>query len=222
MIIKGESTILDNDDFQWIQKSDSTDIVNEVCGIIRANSSYQVLVPVHKHLVGTLNLNSQIQQIVNPTGDLIRNTHFRINDKIIYTQNDYHNGIMNGEIGIILGYEKEQKKIHIQFDSQNSIKVIPDSATENLQLAYAISIHKSQGSEFDNVIIALHSSHGLMLQRNLLYTAITRAKKKCVLIGSVVAVRIATQRKPPQRRTRLFSYLKNYDLTRDNKNALRH
>jgi exodeoxyribonuclease V alpha subunit len=113
----------------------------------------------------------------------------RVNDKVMQLRNNYDKGVFNGDLGRIVGIDKEEGKIRIDFDD----KIVEYEADEldEISLAYATSIHKSQGSEYPVVVIPLHTSHYMMLYRSILYTAVTRGKKLVIVVGSRKALAMA-------------------------------
>jgi exodeoxyribonuclease V alpha subunit len=154
----------------------------------------QVLAPMYRGPAGVNALNERLQAELNPPGtrkpekQLFGQT-FRPGDKVMQTQNNYDKDTFNGDIGFITGLDLVEQNLEIDFEGR---KVLYDwSEADQLVLAYAVSVHKSQGSEFTAVVIPLVTQHYMMLQRNLLYTAITRAKKLCVVVGSRRAINIA-------------------------------
>jgi exodeoxyribonuclease V alpha subunit len=151
----------------------------------------QVLIPMHKGPVGTLNLNALIQKEINPMPEAVHvyGNHFRPGDKVMHLKNNYQKEIFNGEIGLIDTINQSESNIVVDYDGRRVSYAF--SELDELTLAYAISIHKSQGSEYPAVIIPLMTHHFALLQRNLLYTAITRGKKLVVIIGSKKAVQLA-------------------------------
>ncbi|MFZ6027700.1 MAG: ATP-dependent RecD-like DNA helicase [Chloroflexota bacterium] len=154
----------------------------------------QVLAPMYRGPVGVTALNQRLQEALNPASPLkpeklLYGTVFRPGDKVMQTQNNYDKDVYNGDIGYVLALDPIEHSLMVDFDGR---QVLYDwSECDQLVLAYAVSVHKSQGSEFPAVVIPLVTSHYLMLQRNLLYTAVTRAKKLCVLVGSRKAIWIA-------------------------------
>jgi exodeoxyribonuclease V alpha subunit len=152
----------------------------------------QVLTPMHAGLLGTVALNERLQAALNPEGpSLVRgNRTFRLGDRVLQTRNDYDSDIFNGDVGHVVAVEGGA--LTIDFDGR-VVTLIGDSL-DALELAYAISIHKSQGSEYPAVIVALHQSHFVMLRRNLIYTALTRARRFACLVTSGRALRTAVGR----------------------------
>jgi len=183
------------------------EVVKELCArrlprVFRFNpfDDIQVMTPTHKGLAGVANLNAELQTLLNPAGkEVTRGGRcFRINDKVMQIINNYEKEVFNGDIGRVVGIEHEEQKLTVKYEDR---AVDYDwSQLDELVLAYAISIHKSQGSEYPAVVIPLLSQHYIMLQRNLLYTAITRAKRLVVLVGSRRAIAIATRNNRIQQR----------------------
>lgn len=153
----------------------------------------QVLTPMHKGIVGTIALNQALQQALNPQspGIEVFGTTFRIRDKVMHLRNNHQKEVYNGDIGIIEDFDKRHQKILVRYDDRS----VPYEKEEIQELtpAYAITVHKSQGSEYPAVILPLMSMHYPMLQRNLLYTALTRGKRLVVLIGTQQAIRMAVE-----------------------------
>ncbi len=194
----------DSSDFFFIEKNKPEETVDTILNLltkrIPEKFSYnpvrdiQVLVPTNKGIVGTVNLNTRIQEVLNPNnvkfsrGSIV----FKLNDKVIQLKNNYKKEVFNGDIGYISHMDLELKEASINFDGK-TVKYSFHEMDE-LSLAYAISIHKSQGSEFKCIIIPLLTSHYMLLQRNLLYTAITRAKELAVLVGSKKAIGMAVNK----------------------------
>ncbi len=147
----------------------------------------QLLTPMHKGAVGTQNMNARLQDALNPqkAGQVqVKRSVFcyRVGDKVMQTKNNYDKEIFNGDLGVITGIDKENKIVSVLFDEEKTVDYELGDLDE-LVLAYAISIHKSQGSEYPCVIVPLFMHHYVMLQRNLVYTAITRGKKLVVVVG---------------------------------------
>ena len=165
----------------------------------------QVLSPMYKNPCGVDNLNQLIQGRFNPPaegkGELKgKNVIFRVGDKVMQKHNDYEKGVFNGDIGEIFAIQKDM--VYVRYPEQD-VKYEGQEVDE-ITLAYAITVHKSQGSEYHTVIMVLVNSHAIMLQRNLFSTAVTRAKRKVILVGSKRAVQTAVQN---QRTSRRFTLL---------------
>ena len=151
----------------------------------------QVLCPMNRGLLGTHNLNTELQRCLNPHGrELIRGgRNFRINDKVMQIRNNYDKDVFNGDIGNVVKIDLEEQELTVQFEER---RIIYDfNELDELVLAYAVSVHKAQGSEYPAVVIPVLTQHYVMLQRNLLYTAVTRGKKLVVMIGTKKALAIA-------------------------------
>lgn len=169
-----------------------------------------VLVPMNRGVVGTQKINYDLQQLLNPGNTdkqlIVSGTVFKVGDRVMQIRNNYDKLVFNGDTGKILDINREEESIEV-FYGDRTISYDFSEADE-LILAYAISIHKSQGSEYTAVIIPIFTNHFALLQRNLLYTAITRAKKFCILIGQPKAIAIAIKNnKGIKRKTFLQEYL---------------
>ena len=160
----------------------------------------QVLTPMHRGVTGAINLNRKLQDVINPDAKGLehREQWFRIGDKVMQQQNDYEKLVFNGDLGRIVNCDPKTKELHVQFDQQ--IVHYQGKEMDQLSLAYAITVHKSQGSEYSAVIVPLTTHHYMMLQRNLLYTAITRGKQLVVLIGTDAAIKKAVENEGSTRR----------------------
>ncbi len=154
-------------------------------------SQIQVLTPMHRGPAGTIALNQMLQAALNPSGPSLdyRGTTYRVGDKVMQLRNDYEKEVFNGDLGEIVRVDDEEGKLGVRFDQREVPYDLAD--LDALSLAYATSIHKSQGSEYPAVIIPLLTAHFVMLSRNLVYTAVTRARKLCVLVADPRALRLA-------------------------------
>jgi len=197
-------------DFYFIERDDAgkaLDMVKDLCARRLPRSfrfdpfdDIQVMTPMHKGVVGVANLNAELQMLLNPTGkEVIRGGRcFRISDKVMQMTNNYEKEVFNGDIGRVVGIEQEEQKLAVRYEDR--VVEYDWSQLDELVLAYAISIHKSQGSEYPAVVVPILPQHYVMLQRNLLYTAITRAKKLVVLVGSRRAIAMAAKNNRVQHR----------------------
>ncbi|NLV73120.1 MAG: ATP-dependent RecD-like DNA helicase [Chloroflexi bacterium] len=163
----------------------------------------QVLSPMHRGPAGVTALNDGLQQALNPNNRrlpevTLEGRTWRISDRMMQLRNDYQKEVYNGDIGRLARIDREEQTLTVLYDDR--MVSYEWSEADALTLAYAISIHKSQGSEFPVVIVPLLTSHYIMLQRKLLYTAITRARKLCILVGSRKALAIAVRNAHVQER----------------------
>jgi len=151
-------------------------------------SDVQVLTPMRRNLLGTENLNFELQKALNPDGPAIvrGGTTFRTGDRVMQLRNNYDKDVYNGDVGFVKAVDAERRALVVAFDGR-PVRYEPGDLDE-LVLAYATTIHKSQGSEYPAVIVLVHTQHYVMLQRNLLYTAITRGRRLVLLIGVPYAV----------------------------------
>ena len=211
-------------DFYFIKESDPEKIVKK---ILLMNSEripqrfeldpmmdVQVLTPMHRGITGAIHLNRKLQDMLNPDAKGLehREQWLRIGDKVMQQQNDYEKQVFNGDLGIIVNCDPKTKELHVQFEQD--IVHYQANELDQLTLAYAITVHKSQGSEYSAVIMPISSHHYMMLQRNLLYTAITRGKQLVVLIGTEAAIRKAVENEETTRRfTGLLHQLSELGVT---------
>ncbi len=172
-----------------------------------AATDVQVLCPMTRGVVGTRNLNKVLQQLINPSSEekteLVRgDSILRTGDRVMQLKNDYNKEVFNGDLGMVMDIDHTEKEVIINFDERD---IVYDYADLNeITLAWATSIHKSQGSEYPVVILPLYTQHYVMLSRNLFYTGLTRAKQLALIVGSEKAIAIAVKQvKQQQRYTRL-------------------
>ncbi len=160
----------------------------------------QVLTPMNRGPLGAQALNRELQELLNPRGRELRagERRFREGDRVIQLRNNYDKLIFNGAIGRIAAIDTQRGRVGVNFDEGHAEYDLAE--LDEVGLAYAISIHKSQGSQYPAVIVPIHQSHYLMLRRNLLYTAIARAERVCVLVGTRVAMRQAVRNEDERRR----------------------
>jgi len=168
----------------------------------------QVLSPMHKGLLGAVRLNTDLQALLNPNGREVGGRGFRTGDKVMQLRNNYDQDVYNGDIGRVLTIDEVDAEVLVRFDGRDVR--YPHRALHELTLAYACSIHKAQGSEYPCVVMPLHTQHYVMLQRNLLYTGITRGRRLVVLVGSRRALAIAIKNtRIDERCTRLAHRLRD-------------
>ena len=165
----------------------------------------QVLTPMNRGVVGTHRLNQELQQALNPRGHAFERggAVYRLNDKVMQLRNNYDKDVFNGDLGRIRKIDTENQEVAVEVDGRT---VTYDfSELDELVLAYAATVHKAQGSEYPAVVFPLLTQHYVMLQRNLLYTAMTRARKLVVIVGSKKALAIALNNNRIQNRFTLLS-----------------
>ena len=188
--------------FQTLLKMCSTSIPARL-GLSPLSPQIQVISPMYKGLVGVDNLNTELQARLNPRGEglPVGSREFRARDKVMQVRNDYDKEVFNGDIGSVLHVDRAKFRLFVDFDGRTVAYERDD--LNDLVLAYAVSVHKAQGSEYQAVIMPLMTQHFIMLQRNLFYTALTRAKKLSVVIGSYKALWIAIKNDKPVKRNSL-------------------
>ena len=203
-ILRGEPLTLDAEpdrrDFVFIAREREEDALAVIEELVKERiprrlgggaQDIQLLSPMHRGLLGTVHLNRRLQQLLNPQGKSLERggTTFRLGDRVMQLRNNYDKGIFNGDLGRIVAVDTEEGELTVDFDGKG-IGFDADDLDE-IGLAYAISVHKSQGSEYPAVVIPLHTAHYPMLHRSILYTAVTRGKELVVLVGSKRAVAMA-------------------------------
>jgi exodeoxyribonuclease V alpha subunit len=165
---------------------------------------------MNRGIVGTVKINESLQEALNPNGFEIiyGGFRYRVGDKVMQIRNNYDKNVFNGDIGRISRIDTENRTVSVNVDGRDIEYEYPE--LDELAAAYAVSVHKSQGSEYPVVVMPLVMAHYMMLQRNLLYTGITRGKKLVVVIGSKRAMYISVKNdKISARHTRLEERLKN-------------
>lgn len=202
-INRGELPELDNrsaSDFFFLEEEDPEKVaglVEDLCARrLPAHGGYdpfreiQVLTPMYRGETGADSLNQRLQARLNPGGQPVvgGTAEFRVGDRVLQVRNDYDKGVFNGDLGRIVGFDPEREVVRVEFDSPVEYDV---ADLDELTLAYAISTHRSQGSEFPVVVLPLTTQHYVMLQRNLLYTAVTRARRLIVIVGTRKALKLA-------------------------------
>jgi exodeoxyribonuclease V alpha subunit len=201
-ILHGESLLLEpkrgKRDFVFIPREREEDALSVIQELVKKRIPHllgaqdvQILSPMHRGLLGTVHLNRELQRLLNPEGKSIERggTIFRHGDRVMQLRNNYDKGIFNGDLGRIVKLDTDEGELDVDFDGRKVSYDLED--LDEINLAYATSVHKSQGSEYPAVVIALHTSHFPMLHRSILYTAVTRGKELVVLVGSKKALAMA-------------------------------
>ena len=185
-------------DFRFIEEADPQKAIERIVELVAQEvpaatgcdpyTDIQVLCPLNQEPAGTLALNRALQQRLNPQGRQVQvgEREFRIGDRVLVTQNNYRLGVFNGESGILVQANAQKPLVVVRTEHGDAAFVGPELAA--LTLGYAVSVHRAQGGEFPIVIVFLHDLHAPLLQRTLLYTAITRAKQCCLIVGTKTAL----------------------------------
>jgi exodeoxyribonuclease V alpha subunit len=208
-----ESAPAGQGDFYFVEADTPEAILDRLIAMVRERiparfgldplRDVQVLTPMNRSDLGAGNLNTRLQEVLNPPmpgSEPVQRYgwSFRVGDKVIQTVNEYQKEVFNGDIGRITAIDPVDQEVTVDYDGR---KVVYDfGELDELALAFSLTIHKSQGSEYPAVVIPLHTQHFLMLQRNLIYTGITRGKKLVVIVGSRKALSLAVQRRDTARR----------------------
>ena len=187
-------------DFFFIKDEDPEQAAHDIVNIVKnripkaygySTNDIQVLAPMQRSVVGATNLNIALQEAINPVGDSLSRGGFRYRrgDRVMQIRNNYDKEVFNGDIGTVESVDVEDRSLSVIFDGRTVD--YEDSDLDELTLAYATTIHKSQGSEYPVVVIPLLMTHFVMLQRNLIYTGITRAKNICIIVGTTKSLAYA-------------------------------
>lgn len=192
-----------NSDFFFISALEPEEVLSEIVSLVTTRvpkkfgfnsiDQIQVLAPMRKGVIGTENLNEVLQKALNPKIESLfaHGRKFLLGDKVMQIRNDYKRGVFNGDIGIVSKINPQAQELVVTIDEREVIYEFSD--LDELVLAYAVSIHKYQGSECPCVIIPVHTTHFKLLFRNLLYTGVTRGRKLVILVGSPKAIFIAVK-----------------------------
>lgn len=201
-------------DFFFVEKEEPELAAEEIINLVEKrlpgyyglpSSSIQVLTPMQRGVIGATNLNLKLQEALNPSGDGLRRSGFvfRSGDRVMQIKNNYEKEIFNGDIGAVESVDISQRSLTVNYDGK---RIEYDSMElDELAHAYAITIHKAQGSEYPVVVMPVMMSHYMMLQRNLIYTGITRAKKGLVILGTKKAIALAVENVTVVRRNTMLS-----------------
>ncbi len=189
-------------DFYWIEQDEPAAVLGMIEKLLKRIperfgfdpvEDVQILTPMNRGICGTLNFNTELQKLLNP-GDkesvTVGERIFKLDDKVMQTANNYDKNVFNGDMGRVRYVNAKERVVAVRFDSERLVKYTGEELAE-LVHAYAVTVHKSQGCEFQAVIVTMLSQHYMMLERNLLYTAMTRAKKLLILIGGRKPVEMA-------------------------------
>lgn len=205
-----------NSDFFFIEEENSEKISKLIADLYcrRLPGKYeinpvldiQIITPIHKGEIGTENINKNIQSYINQSTISLKRGHteYKLNDKVMQIKNNYDKNVFNGDIGFISNVDIMDQKLTVNFDGREVEYDVLE--LDEITLSYCITVHKSQGGEFPIVIMPITFKHFVMLQKNLLYTALTRAQKMAILIGQKAAIRYAIQNNNLEKR---YTYLYN-------------
>jgi exodeoxyribonuclease V alpha subunit len=203
------------DDFYFIEQDDPEKVLDIIIRLVKERiplrfgfdslKDIQVLTPMHRGLVGADNLNTILQRELNYGQEGLHRSgrFYRVGDKIMQIRNNYDREVYNGDIGRIVKLDDELQEATLAFDGREVLYEYSD--LDEIVLSYAVSVHKSQGAEYPSVVMPLLMQHYMLLQRNLLYTAVTRGKKLVVIVGTKKALAIAVRNNRSQKRFTLFS-----------------
>jgi exodeoxyribonuclease V alpha subunit len=207
---------LPQNDFYFIQQEDPEKVLDIIIRLVKERipkrfgldpvNDIQVLTPMHKGIVGAGNLNLELQNALNPEKNGVSRggREYRLNDKVMQIKNNYDKEVFNGDIGRITRIKPEDQEVVITYESREIVYDFTE--LDEVVFAYAVSVHKSQGSEYPAVVIPILTQHFMLLQRNLIYTAVTRGKELVVMVGTKKAMAIGVKNNKTQKR---YTYLKH-------------
>ncbi len=216
-INQGNRPVFNDKDFFFVERPQPQEALDTVLELVTVRMprkfqldpkrDIQVLAPMHRGAAGVTALNEALQKALNPEGKRLGGYNFGLYDKVMQQRNNYELEVFNGDVGVVTQVDAELNQIEVQFDDRTVN--YPFDALDELALAYASTVHKAQGSEYPAVVLSLLKEHHLMLQRNVLYTAITRASRLVVIIGDPKAIAIAVNNtRVTRRNTRLAERLR--------------
>ena len=197
-------------DFYFIEQADPDEVERILLKLVQERlperfgfdsvRDIQVLSPMTRGVLGTRNLNQSLQHALNSAGRQVLRygVHYRVGDKVMQTQNDYDKEVFNGDIGYITDMDEIEREAVLDFDGREVVYGFDEF--DEVTHAYAVTIHKAQGSEYPCIVIPVNMQHYMMLHRNLIYTGITRGRKMVVLVGAVKALAMAVKRTDSRRR----------------------
>ncbi|MGA0334380.1 MAG: ATP-dependent RecD-like DNA helicase [Kiritimatiellia bacterium] len=202
-------------DFYHIEAESAEEVWKKIQGLLRGRlqqrfrldprREVQVLTPMQRGELGARTLNTAIQELLNPRAEGVERfgVRFQVGDRVMQTLNNYEKEVFNGDMGHIVGLDREEQRIWVDMGGQKVDYGFNE--LDELSLSYAVTIHKSQGSEYPCVILPLHTQHYMMLQRNLVYTGVTRGKKLVIIVGPAKALRMALSNADSQQRVSLLA-----------------
>ena len=202
-------------DFTFVEVRDESKVLETITAAVEKlydrKANFQVLSPRHGGTLGVTNLNLRIRELLNPKTPALREMRLgsemvREGDRVMVSKNNYRYEIFNGDVGKIVGLDPKQKYVRIKIHGPPvmEVQMTFKDAPSHLRMAYCMTVHKSQGQEYDVILMPWVSSFRHQLQRNLLYTAITRAKKKVILVGHPEAMKKAVDNNRVNARNTLF------------------
>jgi exodeoxyribonuclease V alpha subunit len=190
-------------DFFLIFRDGPQAIFEEVCELAATRlpahygldpaADVQVLAPMHKGPLGIEALNTELRSRLNPDGAVIPGSGLRVGDKVMQTRNSYEHDLFNGERGVLVHHDREAERVLFAGEDGRRVS-LPTDALDTLKLAYAATVHKAQGSQARAIVVPIYRGHHIMLTRNLVYTAVTRAQEVCVVVGEWAALGTAVRR----------------------------
>lgn len=218
-INRGEMPLFNTDDFFLIERSEPQKALDTIVEVVAKRlprkfnldpiRDIQVLAPMRRGIAGVENINAALRTHLNPTPHCIPHCPFTVGDKVMQIKNNYTLDVYNGDIGIVSLIDPDAREVEVRFEDERRV-LYPLDELDNLVPAYGITVHKSQGSEYPAVVLAFLSQQYMMLQRNVLYTAITRGKKLVVIVGSAKAIATAVRNKHvAQRNSNLSDRIRN-------------
>lgn len=215
----GELPVFNEEDFFLISREDPQKALETIVEVVSKRlparfgldplRDIQILAPMRRGVAGVENINQAMKQALNPDSPLAPHRNFGVGDKVMQTKNNYELDVFNGDVGVVTVLDTEAGEMEVRFEDDRRV-LYPLDALDNLTTAYCTTVHKAQGSEYPAVVLAFLPQHYMMLQRNVLYTAITRGKRLVVVVGSGKAVAMAVHNSNIARRnTRLSDRLRN-------------
>jgi exodeoxyribonuclease V alpha subunit len=218
-INRGEYPHFNPDDFFFVERKEPAHALATIVELVTDRipkkfgfdpfRDIQVLSPMHRGEAGVSKLNESLQDALNASGVPVPRGMLRVGDKVLQTRNNYELDVYNGDVGILTLLDEANKEVQVTYEDRSVLYSFED--LDDLALAYAVTVHKSQGSEYPCVVLALLNQHYMMLQRNMIYTAITRGRRLVIVVGHPSAVSKAVHSTPTARRnTRLAERLRNF------------